>query len=201
MNTDYLQAQWLAAVLVQRAAVVVWPTVGYGHYPAFVDYPGSCSLSPGTFRAMITELLEDFRRAGAIRSVILNTGISTIRPLEQVIACVQGFSELRLINFYEGKHYRTAAAELEQQPRGSHADESETSIMLAIAPDKVDMSMAERWVDREIKGRFSRTEPQDANFSPNGVYGDPTLASVEKGQRLLNAMLEDVLAVFPVQSA
>lgn len=143
---------------------------------------------------MITELLEDIRRAGASRVAILNTGISTIRPLEQVVACVQGFNKLRLINVYAGKNYLSAAAKCEQQARGGHADESETSIMLAIAPDKVDMARAERWDEREIKGRFSRTEPQDANYSPSGVYGDPTLASVGKGHRLLNAMLQDILA-------
>lgn len=195
MNTDYLQAQWLAAVLVQRTAVVVWPTVAYGHYPAFVDYPGSSNLSSVTFRKLITELLEDIRRSGASRVAILNTGISTIRPLEQAVACVQGFNDLRLINVYAGKNYLAAAAECEQQARGGHADESETSIMLAIAPHKVDMTQAERWDEREIKGRFSRTEPQDANYSPSGVYGDPTLATAEKGHRLLDAMLKDILAV------
>lgn len=194
MNTDYLQAQWLAAVLVQRVEVVVWPTVAYGHYPAFIDYPGSCNLSSATFRTMITELLGNIRRAGASRVAILNTGISTIRPLEQVVACVRGFDELRLVNVYAGKNYLSVAAECEQQARGGHADESETSIILAIAPDKVDMARAERWDEREIKGRFSRTEPQDANYSPSGVYGDPTLASVEKGHKLLNAMLQDILA-------
>ena len=150
MSTDYLQAQWLSSVLVQRAAVVVWPTVAYGHYPAFVDYPGSCNLSSATFRAMITELLEDIRRAGASRAAILNTGISTIRPLEQVVAKVQGFRGLRLINVYAGKNYLSVAAECEQQARGGHADESETSIMLAIAPEKVDMVRAERWDDRGL---------------------------------------------------
>jgi hypothetical protein len=34
---------------------------------------------------------------------------------------------------YEGANYRATAARLAEQPCGSHADELETSIMLAIA--------------------------------------------------------------------
>jgi len=34
-----------------------------------------------------------------------------------------------------------------------------------------------------------------ARFSPTGVWGDPTLASEQKGRRLLAAMVDDLLAL------
>ena len=43
MNTDQLQAEWLAEHLAQKDNVLIWPTLTYGSYPVFVDYPGSCS--------------------------------------------------------------------------------------------------------------------------------------------------------------
>ena len=85
MNADLLQAEWLAAALAQRAEVLVWPTVAYGYYPAFRDYPGSVSLSVATFRAVVQEILADIRRAGARAVLILNTGISTIEPLQVAV--------------------------------------------------------------------------------------------------------------------
>ena len=80
MQTDLLQAEWLAGTLVQRANVLVWPTVSYGYYPAFTDYPGSISLSRETFQHMVHEILSDICRAGERTVLILNTGISTIEP-------------------------------------------------------------------------------------------------------------------------
>ncbi len=45
LNTDRIQAEWLAARLAERIDALVWPTLTYGHYPAFVEYAGSISLS------------------------------------------------------------------------------------------------------------------------------------------------------------
>lgn len=46
-NTDRVQAEWLAARIADRFDALIWPTVGYGYYPAFVGYAGSISLSAG----------------------------------------------------------------------------------------------------------------------------------------------------------
>ena len=67
--------------------------------------------------------------------------------------------------------------------------------MLAIEPGRVDMSRAVACSERPIRGVFNRRDPHQPNYSPAGVYGDPTLATAEKGRRLLHAMLEDILAV------
>lgn len=194
MNTDYLQAQWLSRQITKQIDVVVWPILGYGHYPAFVDYPGSCSLSTDSFITIVSEIINDIFRAGAKRALLLNTGISTIKPLQQSIT-TSVYNNLSLINVYEGEHYKKISAGIETQKHGSHADELETSIMLAIAPDKVAMGKAQACVDHAFeKVPFNRDNPKVPNYTPSGVYGDPTLATKEKGEQLLSVMLEDVIA-------
>ena len=188
MNTDWRQAEWLGARLAQRRRVLVWPTIGYGFYPAFAGYPGSISLSEATFVAMVGEVLVQIGRAGVGRCLLLNTGVSTIRPLQAAMAQVAAPAEICLANVYSGPRFLAREAALREQPRGGHADEIETSIMLAIAPGAVEMSRAVRAVDHEICG-----PPGEAGDAGSGVYGDPTLASAEKGRRLLEAMLEDLL--------
>lgn len=194
MNTDYLQAEWLAARLAERARVAVWPVLSYGYYPAFADYPGSCSLSRGTFEDAVAEILDDILRAGARTVLVLNTGLSTIAPLEAAIARLNT-QAVRLANVYRGPCYRQAAASVETQARGSHADEIETSIMLAIAPESVNMTRAESCTAPMQKGAFNRTRPGQPNYSPGGGYGDPRLATKEKGQLIVQAMLDDLLAL------
>ena len=192
LNTDQLQADWLAARLIEKVNVLVWPTLTYGHYPAFTDYPGGCSLSAATFEKLIEEILQSILGSGVKSALILNTGISTIAPLERVIARIS--HPIKLANVYHGKQYRKAEQIIKQQLHGSHADELETSIMLVIAPDKVNMSRAKPWAEREIQaGALVRNDQSHLNYSPDGVYGDPTLATKEKGELLLKAMLEDIL--------
>ena len=192
LNTDQLQAEWLAARLIEKANVLVWPTLTYGHYPALADYPGSCSLSAATFEKLVEETLQSILGSGIKSALILNTGISTIAPIECVIARMGG--QLKLANVYQGRRYLKAEEKIKQQPHGSHADELETSIMLAIAPDKVDMSKATPWAKRKMQaGALVRNDKSHPNYSPDGVYGDPTLTTKEKGEILLKAMLDDSL--------
>lgn len=195
MNTDLLQAEWLAGALVQRTEVLVWPTIAYGYYPAFRDYPGSVSLSHETFQRLVQDILGEIQRAGARAVVILNTGISTIRPLQTVVDDMPEAMRIRLANVYAGRRYRSVVKIIEEQPRGGHADEIETSIMLAIGREHVALDRAEAWTPSamDASGAFSRSDPDNPRFSPAGIWGDPTLASEDKGRRLLAAMVDDLL--------
>jgi creatinine amidohydrolase len=192
LNTDQLQAEWLAARLIEKANVLVWPTLTYGYYPAFTGYPGSCSLSTEIFQNLVEEILQSILGSAGKSALILNTGISTIAPLERVTARMG--RPIKLANVYKGGRYLKAEEKIRQQPHGSHADELETSIMLAIAQDKVNMSQAKPWARREMQaGALVRTDKSHPNYSPDGVFGDPTLATKEKGELLLKAMIEDIL--------
>lgn len=192
MNTDQIQAEAIGRFLAERLDVLVWPAVTYGYYPAFTAYPGSCSLSEGTFASLASEILACIRATGPGHVTVVNTGISTIAPLEQAVAA-DPEGGVALINVYEGEGFLRAADEISEQARGGHADELETSIMLALAPEMVDLKLASAWDHRPIRGRLDRLDPDAANYSPDGVYGDPTLATAEKGRRLLEAMQGDVL--------
>ena len=93
--------------------------------------------------------------------------------------------------------HRTAG--LFSQPAGSHADELETSLLLAIAPDVVRVAKAVREIpDRpDARGMFVppmyHREP-GPGYSATGVYGDATLATPEKGRAIAAAMIEDLIA-------
>lgn len=195
MNTDFLQAEWLGRRLTQVAKVAVWPTLSYGHYPAFVDYPGSCNLTAELFTALCIEIFNDILRMSARGLIILNTGISTIAPLRTAISNSSRPAQLKLANVYEGAKYRIMEARLTEQPRGGHADELETSIMLVIAPETVRMTLAQACTREMMPGPLNRTSIEHPNYSPSGVYGDPRLASRQKGEVLLQSMLDDLLAL------
>ena len=196
MDTDYRQAEWLTERLLEQAPVLAWPTLSYGHYPAFVTYPGSISLTADTFRDLSCQVLEDILRAGAQRVLVVNTGLSTIAPLEDAIRGLSSPQRARLANVYRGPRYCAVVASLEEQAHGSHADEIETSIMLVVAPELVDLTKAVSWGKKAfVPGPFDRAEQESPNYSPSGVYGDATLATREKGERVLDAMLDDLKAM------
>jgi creatinine amidohydrolase len=194
MATDWLTAEWLARAVAERADVLAWPTLGYGFYPAFVDYPGSTSVARPTFEAVVRDLIDDLLRAGAGRVVVLDTGISTIAPVDAVIAGHPEAARLRAVHVYRCPRYVETVARIAEQERGGHADEIETSVMLVVRPDAVDLAAASPWTAEMRPGKWQRTDPAAPNYAPAGHFGDPTRARREKGEQVLAAMVEELLA-------
>jgi creatinine amidohydrolase len=81
-----------------------------------------------------------------------------------------------------------------QQEGGTHADEIETSMMLYIDPSLVDMSKAAKDYHSQGTGGLTRDPKGPGTYSPTGIWGDATLATREKGRRVVEAMVEGMLA-------
>jgi creatinine amidohydrolase len=193
LNTDRIQAEWLAGRIAEKIDALVWPTLTYGHYPAFVEYAGSSSLSIATFEALVREIAGQILSDGCQKLLVLNTGISTLAPVDRALARLDG-TRIRHLWIHEGPRYPRVARQLAEQSHGSHADEMETSLMLAMAPHLVDMTRAEAspTLDEETPGKLTPSDPDSPNYSRSGSYGDPTRATAAKGEALLAAMLDDL---------
>jgi creatinine amidohydrolase len=85
---------------------------------------------------------------------------------------------------------------LEQQPGVQHACEAETSMVLALRPELVDESrFAEAKFSEApylVSQRGGHVWRPFAGRTPTGVIGDPTAASAEKGERLLDAAADAI---------
>lgn len=193
LNTDRIQAEWLAGKMAERIDALIWPTLTYGHYPAFVEYAGSSSLSIATFEALVREIAGQILGGGCRKLLVLNTGISTLAPVDRALARLDA-ARIRHVWIHEGPRYPRVARQLAEQSHGSHADEMETSLMLAMVPHLVDMTRAEASPARsqETPGALTPSDPDSPNYSRSGSYGDPTRATLAKGEALLAAMLDDL---------
>jgi creatinine amidohydrolase len=194
MNTDRILAEWLAARIADRTDCLVWPTLTYGHYPAFVEYAGSGTLSAPVFESLIAEIAGGITGYGCRSLLVLDTGISTLAPVDRALARL-GNPDAMHLKVHDGPRYRRAAAELAQQSHGSHADELETSEMLVLAPHLVDMTRAEASPAQrhETPGPLTPSDITSPNYSRSGSFGDPTLATRAKGEILLAAMVDDMV--------
>lgn len=67
-------------------------------------------------------------------------------------------------------------------------------MMLFIAPWSVDMRKAVKDYDPNGDGGLTRRPGTGVTYSPTGTWGDPTLATREKGERVVEALTATLLA-------
>ena len=189
LNNDAIIADWLSEQLRQCRPVVIAPVINASFYPAFVEYPGSISLRPETARDVIVDSCNSLARFGLTRFYVVNTGLSTLRPLA---AAKSLFGDELVFDYLVlDEALQTLPSDLLMQSYGSHADEAETSLMLHIAPEVVDMSKA---VDDGAQGQGLLTRERGQGlWSPSGVYGQATLASADKGLIIARHLVDHCL--------
>src|SRR5580765_4178483 len=145
LNTDRIQAEWLAGRMAEKIDALIWPTLTYGHYPATsrtsaskVEIERLLLPAYSTFEALVREVAGQILGSGCLKLLVLNTGISTLAPVDRALARLAS-DRVKHLWIHEGPRYPRVARQLAEQSHGSHADELETSLMLVLAPHLVDM--------------------------------------------------------------
>jgi creatinine amidohydrolase len=200
LKTDWLYARELARRVAERLPVVIAPIVGFGYYPAFVRYPGSQSLSAETFSALLREILSKFIRDGVRNLAVINTGVSTEPVLRIVVRDLYEATGVR-VHTADVRELGGKARGTLKQRFGGHADESETSVILAIDEKAVRMDRALTDYGHELPKTVFYTPTifdgdlgAGPDYSATGVRGDPSLATVETGRAILAAMADELVA-------
>jgi creatinine amidohydrolase len=212
INTDAV----LAAEIAKRAArvaskeisVVVAPTVQFGYSQVDVmKYAGTFSLKPVTFMNLVADICGSLVRQGFKKIVILNSHGQNINMLKVTLRRIRDETgvAIALIPLI----YSLAVEELSKLRKSDlggifHAGELETSLLLAIQPDLVDMTKAKKEVtklppplsgDGLVSSKVFLTT-WSLWKSKYGVMGDPTVASKETGEDFLQTIINKIAEFF-----
>jgi creatinine amidohydrolase len=192
LATDTLTAERVAETLAERFDALLLPAVAYGETWNNAGYPGTLSLSPSTVVAIALDLGHALANSGARGFVVVNGDWGNRAPLAAAADRLNREGIIpALVLDYPGMD---EAIDRVRESRGAftglnHAEEVETSIILAIAPHLVH---PERYAPTypDFPPDFGERPMQLHPFSPSGVFGDPTSATASKGHQILDATIE-----------
>jgi creatinine amidohydrolase len=190
-----------AARRVDDPWIIVAPPVWSAFSPPHVSFPGTISLRLTTFIDMMLQICVSIYRQGFRKILILNGhGSNPVAPICEQLAedqvYVLGVTWWNLI--------ADELKEIGESPLGgmSHACEAETSLQMVLQPDAVRMEQAVKHIFPPIipmaKHDLRDMGPVVYGFdtrrqSETGVMGDATVASEEKGQRILEAVANKLI--------
>ena len=120
-------------------------------------------------------------------SLIINTGISTITPIEQVA----NYSKVTALHAHRGTHLTRAREHHCRKTTAAMDDVAEAALMCFVTPDSVDISWEEAYDQPLPRGNLNRdiTAPTD---TPQGVWDRPDLGTAITGRAVATAMLADL---------
>jgi creatinine amidohydrolase len=191
LSTDTIQAVDLAKRVSQRVDVFVAPPLHYGSCRSTRCHPGTIGVSAGSVRAMIRDIVKSLHLHGLRCFVILSGHAGQIHmgALNEVgEELLEEIPEIK-IAILSGMDLFSNEGGVVETEGDSHAGEMETSMMLHLRPELVKGSAPEEYPQfpRPILVRDKR------KYWPGGVWGDPSKASREKGERVMNLAVDNVV--------
>ncbi len=196
-GTDTIVARRLAEEVAKRVdGLLVLPPIPYGMSLHYASFPIAVTLTSETLISALRDVFSSLIRHGINKLFIVNGHDGNIAPIE--VATREFKMEHPEMKICVLEEWWIVAGRL--LPRGTfevwdglgHAGEGETSIMLAMNPELVEMKYAKGVVPDlpchiQIKWAFEE-------LTPYGVTGDPTKATKEKGEKMMEALINHTVS-------
>lgn len=200
MNVDVVLPTTICERVAKRVGGLVAPAIPFGNRSqprtgGGPGFPGTINLKAATFSAVVRDVLQDLARHGARRIVLVNGHYENIWPAVEGIELMldaTGCDKADGLTILRIDHWDMVRPETIQRifPDGypgielEHASVLETSMMLALRPELVDLSAALH--DGPARFRpYDRYPVPPAEVPPSGVLSLTEGASAQKGEWLI----------------
>ncbi|NET09761.1 MAG: creatininase family protein [Symploca sp. SIO2B6] len=177
------------------------PPLYYGKSNEHWHFPGTITLTTTTLIAMLMEVGASVYRAGFRKLVFLNGHGGQPQILEIVARDLhQHHEDFCVFPLFVWAVPNTVGTLLSEKERelGIHAGDAETSVLLSLLPEHVRMDQAKVEYPNNLPGETSVLSMEGnlpfawmtRDLSKSGVLGDPTVATKEKGDRILTSLAQ-----------
>jgi creatinine amidohydrolase len=205
LGTDTFIAEGIAARVGMASGAFVFPAIPLGSLNVLYDFreaPGAISLGSRVLLDLYTNIGTELARQGFRRILFVN-GHSGNAPLLQIAAFDikdRSNAQVGILEWWAAA--REVIDGIKGHSWGTHADEIETSILLAAAGDGLvdlresvansptfdDLDPAERDLYQQKITFTRKLDRRWVGDSQN--MGDPALASIDNGRRIVDACVE-----------
>lgn len=203
IGTDAICPEVIARGVAEETDVLVAPTINIGMAQHHLGFPGSITLRPGTLLAVVRDIVDSLTRHGFDRFYFLNGhggNIATVTAAfsEIYAQCSLGTAppdrlpvRCKLANWWMGARVKKLSQSMFGDAEGSHATPAEVSLSYFAYPNAV--KTAEMSPKIAPKGEIFDAADYRRRFPDGRIGSDPSLASIDAGEKLYKAAVKDTL--------
>jgi len=197
LGTDTFAAEAFSGRIAEAAGLIELPVLPYGQVWSLEHFDGSLSISDETLVALITEIAGGLERVGVKGLVLYSAHLGNTAAMKKATRALEERGGLPAISMaYPGLAAVSAQVRESAQshPTIMHADELETSILLALRGDVVHMDRAVAEYP-EFPSYFDSAPVRWDTVTTSGVFGDATVATAAKGELIVDHVVRTAAAI------
>ncbi|MEU0506518.1 creatininase family protein [Nocardia sp. NPDC005998] len=199
---DFLSAEACrraAAIMVaNNRPVVVAPSLWCGLAQHHMEFGGTFTLTLATYHLLLRDLCRSVLTAGFTKILVVNGhggNVTALNALSNELS-EELSATIAVTSYFTAAQTRTAEV-LDTQDTLMHACEGETSMMMAIAPELVDLTQLPNATGPDIAlqsapDHIVYTPRSFKHVTPSGVAGDARAATAQKGEAILDASAQAI---------
>jgi creatinine amidohydrolase/Fe(II)-dependent formamide hydrolase-like protein len=204
LDTDAFDADYLARRVADSCSnpkPMVLPLIPYGVSYEHDEFKGTVSVTNDTLSRLVYDIGISAANNGITKLVILNGHGGNDPALNYAAQMITRDAKI-FVCVDTGETSDVDIYKMVDTPNDVHAGEIETSTSLAVRPHLVRMDQATRYVPQFSSRYLNFTSRRGVSWyaytksiSPDGVFGDATKATAEKGQKIWNVMIAHLVAL------
>ena len=193
---DYVLADYLCRAVAEKTGVPMLPTMPYGCSVGHSRrWPGTIAVQPVTLIELVKQIGDWAYHSGVRRLFIVNTHVTNAAPLRCALEMLRSEHDDLMVAIFNSGTISPRVREFHFADGDDwHANDAETSLMLALQPDMVRSESIQSADDPDRTDGLVFSHPVNRT-STNGVTGKPSIASSEKGREGFAMLVEDLCAL------
>jgi len=192
---------WANRVAMKLGKTLQAPTINVGFSDQHMVFPGAISLRPETLKSLIRDYCVSLAKQGFKNVVILPSHGGNFKAVQEVTEELRrSLKGTRIVSYADLQGLLGMLVEFSSrhgvsaEESGAHAGESETSMVLALREDLVDMKHAEKGFLGNLDDKLMAQMLSHGitAVSKNGVLGDSRKGEADKGEEYLELLAEKI---------
>ncbi|MEM4441143.1 MAG: creatininase family protein [Desulfurococcaceae archaeon] len=197
LATDLYTIYEIAKRVAKEVPVLIAPPVYYGLCRSTRDLPGTLSIQGETLKLLLLDIMESLYRQGLRTFALLSGhagGTHNCYILDAGETFLEHYKDTRIFVADIAKLLRDLSQKIELHPQDSHAGDWETSLMMHLKPEVV-KNLDQAFEDYPAFPKYELVT-EKTKFWHSGIWGNPKLASPEKGKKICDLLVKKLVELF-----
>ena len=191
LATDSYLPTYLAEKVAEKTNALVLPTIPFGDSWDFNNFAGTISVDPKILMEFYVSIMKGVFKHRFRYLIVLNGHGGNVPALKMAAksATEKGECVVIIVNWW--RDLAEGVRKIVEETPGGHAAEDETSEVMHVRPDLVDMAKA---VSHRVVSKFDIISGSYRDeLLPSAMYGDPRKATPDKGRLIMEQAEEELI--------